>query len=107
LLTLTDDFSRKTFGYLLKSKDEVKTKFKEFKLLVENETNKKIKTLRIDNGTEYVNRVFQNWLKENGIKDQTTVPYSPEHNGVAERVKWTVVEKARSMLQDAGPVKKY
>jgi transposase InsO family protein len=71
-------------------------------LLIENETNKKITTLRTDSGTEYVNRVFQNWLKENGIKHQTRVPHSPEQNGVAERVFRTVVEK----LQDNGLDKK-
>jgi hypothetical protein len=43
---LMDDFSRKTFSYLLKLKDEVKTEFEEFRLLVENETNK-IKTENI------------------------------------------------------------
>jgi hypothetical protein len=40
-------------------------------------------------------------LKENGIKHQMTVPYSLEQNGMAAQVNRTVVEKARSVLQDA------
>ena len=40
-----DDFSRKTWVYLMKKKDEVFSKFKEFKALIENHTEKKIKTL--------------------------------------------------------------
>jgi hypothetical protein len=43
LLTSTDDFTRKTFGYFLKSKDEVKAGFEEFQLLVENQTGKKLR----------------------------------------------------------------
>ncbi len=49
-LIFIDDFSRKTWIYFLKSKDEVFGKFKEFKALVENATEKKIKFLRSDNG---------------------------------------------------------
>jgi hypothetical protein len=48
-----DDYSRKTWLYLLKTKDEVFNKFQEFKAEIKNLTNKKIKTLRIDNGGEY------------------------------------------------------
>jgi hypothetical protein len=51
-VTFIDDYSRKTWLYLLKSKDEVFNKFQEFKVEIENLTNKKIKTLRTDNGGE-------------------------------------------------------
>ena len=53
-LTFIDDKTRKTFVYFLKSKDEVVCKFKEFTALVERQTGKKLKTLRSDNGREYV-----------------------------------------------------
>lgn len=101
LLTFTDDFSRKTFGYLLKTKAEVFAKFVEFKHLVENQTGERIKVLRSDNGREYVNNDMCTFLKENGIVHQTTVPYTPQQNGVSERVNRTIIEKARSMLQDS------
>jgi hypothetical protein len=45
-----DDYSRKTWLYLLKTKDEVFSEFQEFKAEIENLINKKIKTLRTDNG---------------------------------------------------------
>jgi hypothetical protein len=50
-----DDYSRKTWIYLLKSKDseEVLVKFQEFKAQIENLTGRKVKTLRSDNGGEY------------------------------------------------------
>ena len=48
-----DDFSHKTWIYFLKRKNEVFSKSKEYKALVENQTNMKIKTLRSDNGGEF------------------------------------------------------
>jgi hypothetical protein len=52
-VSFIDDFSRKTWIYFLRKKSEVFKKFKEFKSLVENQTDKKIKVLRTDNGGEF------------------------------------------------------
>jgi hypothetical protein len=49
-VSFIDDFSRNTWIYFLRKKSEVFDKFKEFKVLVENQTEKKIKVLRTDNG---------------------------------------------------------
>jgi hypothetical protein len=51
-----DDYSRKTWAYFLKSKDEVFSKIKEFKALIENLSKIKIKILRLDNGGEYTSK---------------------------------------------------
>lgn len=107
LLTFIDDFTRKIFVYFVKSKDEALEIFKVFKSYAENQTGLKIKMLRTDNGGEYVNKKFQAFLKDHGIEHQTTVPYSPQQNGVAERVNRTIMEATRSMLQDAGMEKQY
>ncbi|KPJ11482.1 Retrovirus-related Pol polyprotein from transposon TNT 1-94 [Papilio machaon] len=102
LLTFIDDYTRMTFGYFIRNKSEVLPVFKIFKKFVENQTNLKIKMLRTDNGREYVNKDFQLFLQEHGIKHQTTVPYSPQQNGVAERANRTIIEAGRCMLQEAG-----
>lgn len=107
LLTFIDDLTRMTFGYFIKTKDEVLKTFKVFKSLIENQTDLKIKKLRTDNGREYVNKQFQMFLREHGIEHQTTVPYSPQQNGVAERANRTIMEAARCMLQDAGMDKRF
>ena len=52
-------FSRKTWIYIMKNKDEVFSKFKEFKSLIENHTEKKIKTFRLDNGREFTSNEFK------------------------------------------------
>jgi hypothetical protein len=52
-LTFIDDHSRKSWIYFLKAKREVFKRFQEFKALVENQTGKRIKVLRSDNGGEH------------------------------------------------------
>jgi len=99
-MTFTDDFSRKTWIYFLKKKDEAFMWFCTFKALVENMTGKKIKILRTDNGTEYESNEFKDFCREAGIKRETTTAYTPEQNGVAERKNRTIVEAAHAMLCD-------
>jgi hypothetical protein len=76
-LTFIDDFSRKTHVYLLKAKGEAFEKFKQYKVLVENEIGHKIKVLRSNNKEEFVFKKFNAFLAECEIQRQTIVPYSP------------------------------
>lgn len=93
-----DDHSRKMFVQFLKHKSDVFDAFKLFKSRVERETGRKIKTLRTDNGCEYLSSQFSGFLDSEGIKRQLTVQYTPQQNGVAERANRTIVEMARCML---------
>ena len=83
----------------MKSKDEVFNKFKEFKDLVENSTERKIKTLRSDNGGEFTSEEFKDLCKESRIKKLST-PYNPQQNGIAKRKNGTLMEAAKAMLHD-------
>jgi transposase InsO family protein len=62
---------------LLKSKDEVFNKFKEFKALIENIFERKIKILKSDNGGEYTSKEFVNFCRDVGIERELTTPYNP------------------------------
>lgn len=84
ILSFIDDYSRKIFIYFLKEKSEVMSTFIDFKVFIENQTGKKIKVLRTDNGTEYCSSEFKRLYRKNGIKHQTTCTYTPEQNGLAE-----------------------
>lgn len=106
-LTFIDDASRRTIVYFLRSKKEVLEAFKDYKAQAENQTGRKIKRLRSDNGKEYVGRDFEDFLRSSGIIHETTVPYNPEQNGLAERRNRTIVEKARALLFDAGLDKRF
>ena len=77
-LTFIDDFSRKTWVYLLKEKREALETFKRFKALVENQTGCKIKALRSDRGGEFTSKAFEEFCKSQGIWRTLTAPYSPQ-----------------------------
>lgn len=84
-LTLIDDFSRKVWVYMLKTKDEVFGRFVEWKTMIENRTDKKIKYLRTDNGLEFLNERFSNPCKTCGISRHLTAAGNPQQNGLVER----------------------
>ncbi|GJS31762.1 putative RNA-directed DNA polymerase [Tanacetum coccineum] len=97
-LTIVDDFSRAVWVYLLKSKDEVFGYFVEFVNLIANQFLKRIKTIRSDNGTEFINNKMEQFLKEKGIIHQTSCAYTPQQNGIAERKHRHLLNVARSLL---------
>ncbi|KAK4384934.1 Retrovirus-related Pol polyprotein from transposon TNT 1-94 [Sesamum angolense] len=84
----------------MREKSEVFKVFKKFKNLVEKQSGRSIKVLRSDRGKEYNNLEFDKFCEEEGIEHQTTVSYNPQQNGVSERKNRTVMEMARSMLQE-------
>ena len=53
-------------------------------------------------GGEYLSEEFKCYLKESGIRSESTAAYSPQQNGVSERLNRTLAEAARSMLSHAG-----
>ena len=63
-LTLIDDYSRKVWIYFLKNKSETFLKFKEWKILVETQTSRKVKKLRTDNGLEFLSNDFNSFLSK-------------------------------------------
>jgi transposase InsO family protein len=87
-----DDHSWKTWIYFLKNKDGVLVKFQEFKAQVENQTERKIKVLRSDNGGEYTSKEFNSFCIEAGIKREFTASYNPQQNGVVERKNRTIID---------------
>jgi len=66
---------------------------------MENQTRRRIKKLRTDNGRKYLSNNFKKFLEDEGITRQLSVEYTPQQNGVAERANRTFVKMARCMLQ--------
>jgi transposase InsO family protein len=69
----------------MKTKDEVLSRFQEFRARIENQIGKKIKVLRSNNGGEYTSSDFKDFSKKEGIKREMTNSYNPQHNGIVER----------------------
>ncbi|KAL0269596.1 UNVERIFIED_CONTAM: hypothetical protein PYX00_007274 [Menopon gallinae] len=101
-VTFTDEKSRWTEVYFIRKKSQVLEKFKEFRAKMEKLTERKIKFLQSDNGTEYVNNEFDKYLKENGIQRRLSISYSPQQNGISERKNRTLLDMARCLLIQAG-----
>lgn len=87
---------------MLNTKDEALNYFKNYKAEVENQLDKKIKILRSDRGGEYESKDFAEFCSLNGIIHQTTAPYTPQQNGVAERKNRTLKNMINSMLITSG-----
>ena len=84
----------------MKNKDKVFSKFKEFKALIENHTEKKINTFWLDNGGEFTSNEFKELCKESRIKREFSTPYNPQQNGIGEWKNKTIMEAAKAMLHD-------
>ncbi|KAF1328946.1 Gag-pol polyprotein, partial [Globisporangium splendens] len=106
-VTFIDDKSRFCVVFLLRSKSEALDKFVQFVKFAETQTGRRVKVLRSDNGGEYVSNKFAAFCRDRGIVQQFTPPYTPQLNGVAERMNRTLVESARCMLEHAGLSKQY
>jgi DNA-directed RNA polymerase subunit N (RpoN/RPB10) len=106
-VTFTDDCTRYVWVYMIKTRDEVFVKFKEWKLLLEKQTDKKVKVLRSDNGEEFTSNEFQRYLRAVGVKHKTAIPKTTEQNDVSERLNRSLVEAVRTMLHDADLPKKF
>ena len=97
-VTFIDEKSKYTWLTLLPSKDRVLEAFMNFQAYVSNQYNASVKILRSDNGGEYMGNAFKSHLAKHGIVHQTTCPYTPQQNGVAERKNRHLMEVARSMM---------
>ena len=68
---------------------------------VENQLSKKIKAIRSDRGGEYESH-FEEFCAKHGIIYQTTVPYSPQSNGIAKCKNRALKEMMNAMLLSSG-----
>jgi transposase InsO family protein len=60
----------------------------------------KFKNIRSDNGSEFQNTNVEEFLDEEGIKHEFSVPYTPQQNGIVERKNRILIEAARTMLAE-------
>lgn len=105
-LLFKDDYSKYRKVYFLKNKSEVLEFFRKYRTSLETETGEKLRTLRTDNGLEFINWKLKEKTDRLGIRHERTVAYTPEQNGRAERENRTLVEAARSMMLAKGVPKK-
>ena len=84
ILVIVDDFSRFTWVFFLKQKSEA-TKLKPFILQVEHQMRKLVRNIRSDNGLEFRNQEFEEFLVDKGVTHNFSTPYTPQQNIIVER----------------------
>ncbi|GKB18715.1 putative ribonuclease H-like domain-containing protein [Tanacetum coccineum] len=100
-LVVTENYSRFTWVFFLKTKDETSEILKNFIKEIENLVDKKVKIIRSDNGIEFENKVMDDFCSEKVIKREYIVARTPQQNSIAERRNKTLIEAARTMLTDS------
>jgi transposase InsO family protein len=97
---IVDDYSQYTWVFFMKDKSKAHEIFKKFATRAQNEFDVKIKRVRSDNGTEFKNTNIEEYLDEEGICHELSVPYTPQQNGIVERKNRTLIGSARTMLDE-------
>jgi transposase InsO family protein len=84
VLVIVDDYSRYSWVFFLKSKDEVFEHFRSLALRLNNEHPNCLKVIHSDNATEFRNASFDEFCLEHGIDQQFFAPRVPQQNGIVE-----------------------
>jgi hypothetical protein len=100
-ITLIDDATRVAWVRFMKQKSETTKIIKDFVTEMEHQHHKAPKAFRTDNGGEYVTKDLKGFFESKGIIYEFTPPYSPESNGIAERLNRTIGNALRAMLESA------
>jgi transposase InsO family protein len=107
VLVIVDDYSRYSWVFFLESKDQVFEHFRLLALRLKNEHPNCLKAIRSDNVTEFKNVSFDGFCLEHGIEQQFFAPRVPQQNRVVERKNRTLVEMARTMLDEHGTPRRF
>jgi IS30 family transposase len=86
--------------FFLHDKSETQEVLKKFLKRAQNEFDAKVKKIRSDNGFEFKNTQIENYLDQEDIKHEFLAPYTPQQNRVAERKNRTLIEMARTILDE-------
>uniref|UniRef100_A0AAV1VNG0 Integrase catalytic domain-containing protein n=1 Tax=Peronospora matthiolae TaxID=2874970 RepID=A0AAV1VNG0_9STRA len=101
LLLIIDEASGCMKGFCLRVKSESKDYIRKYITMVQTQFCKKVKFVRHDGAREFATNSLQLFYEDEGIEQQTTVPYAHQTNGTAERAIRTIVTIGRSMLHHA------
>jgi transposase InsO family protein len=99
-IVIVDDYSHFTWVFFLQEKSQTQETLKRFLRQAQNEFELRIKKIRSGNGTKFKNSQIKGFLEEEGIKHEFSSPYTPQQNGVVVRKNRTLLDMARTMLNE-------
>jgi transposase InsO family protein len=97
---IVDDYSHYSWVFFLENRDEVFEHFRILALRLNNEYSNCLKVIHSDNGTEFRNASFDQFYLKHGVDQQFSAPRISQQNGVVERKNRTLVEMAKTMLDE-------
>jgi hypothetical protein len=96
VMNIVDDHSSHPWTYCLKLKSDVLPTLQTWARRTEAESGERIGIIRTD-GSELNSGTMETWCNANGYTLQTTAPYTSTHNGCAERMHLTVMNRMCAM----------
>ncbi|QRV95655.1 Gag-Pol-like polyprotein/retrotransposon [Ceratobasidium sp. AG-Ba] len=96
-VSFTDVATRFTTLYFMRDKTKVLDQYKDYEAFIANLHSRKLRTVRFDNGREYLNAPLLAHIASQGTSFETTAPHSSAQNGIAERLNQTIADRGRAM----------
>ncbi|KAI3829364.1 hypothetical protein L1987_03486 [Smallanthus sonchifolius] len=107
-LVITDNYTRFSWVYFLRTKNETAEILKSFILRVENQSNQKVKTIRCDQGTEFKNQTLNCFCKSKGIQRQYGAPRTSQQNGLVQpamfKIEFSLSNLSTKNLMNCGSI---
>ena len=85
----------------MKNKTEVARILKNLCQLVRRQFETNIQGFRTDNAKDFYNNELQEFFEREGIRQETSCPYTPQQNGLAERKIGDLMDKCRTLIEQA------
>lgn len=104
---LIDDYARMTWVNFLREKSKSLKNFKKFKVMVENEIDRRIKCLRSNRGEEFTPDEFNIFCENHEIRRHLSTPRIPQCNGIVEIMNRTIHESTKTMMNEASLLEIY
>uniref|UniRef100_T1J0W8 Endonuclease n=1 Tax=Strigamia maritima TaxID=126957 RepID=T1J0W8_STRMM len=99
LFCIVDDATRYAWVFPIRNKSDTFQTYVKFQKRVERMSGHKIKAVKTDLG-EFMSNEFVKHLESEGVDAQRTNAYSPQMNGIAERVNQSVHDGVRAILDE-------
>ncbi|CAN0476461.1 unnamed protein product, partial [Laminaria digitata] len=99
---ISDEYTKWTETYLLKSKHDALSSFQVFVQSVVIPSGFRVERLRVDKGGEFISKEFQDYCLQTGVSLEYASTNTPQQIGMSERVGRTLAAMVRCMLADSG-----
>ena len=106
-ITFVDEATRYLVVYLVTAKSEVPEKLQQYESDLARPEGLHVRILRTDGEEVYLSAAMKSHCDSAGIRREVTARYTPEGNGIAERMNQTLVSMTRAMLTHSGLQKEW